>query len=74
MDVFFLSADKPIVKSYETGPNGELIKHSYPFVYEVTSHEVSTRPISKIFSDPDPEVREERRDSGQGHLGTTAGQ
>lgn len=39
MDVFFLSADKPIVKSYELGPQGELIKHSYPFVYEVTSHE-----------------------------------
>lgn len=39
MNVFFLSADKPIIKSYELGPQGELIKHSYPFVYEVTSHE-----------------------------------
>lgn len=39
MDVFFLSADKPIVKRYELGPKGELVKHSYPFVYEVTSHE-----------------------------------
>lgn len=39
MNVFFLSADKPIVKSYELDPQGELIKHSYPFVYEVTSHE-----------------------------------
>lgn len=40
MKTFFLSADKPIVKSYELDPKtGELIKHSYPFVYEVTSHE-----------------------------------
>lgn len=39
MNIFFLSADKPIVKSYELDPQGELIKHSYPFVYEVTSHE-----------------------------------
>ena len=37
-DVFFLAADKPIVKRYEITPNtGELVKHPYPFVYEVTS-------------------------------------
>ena len=38
-DVFFLTADKPIVKRYEITPNtGELVKHPYPFVYEVTSN------------------------------------
>lgn len=36
-DVFFLTADKPIVKRYEIA-NGELVKHPYPFVYEVTSN------------------------------------
>lgn len=37
-DVFFLSADKPIVKRYEIDPStGEVLKHPYPFVYEVTS-------------------------------------
>lgn len=38
MEINFLSADKPIIKSYEKAPDGSLIKHSYPFVYEVTSH------------------------------------
>jgi len=36
-DVFFLTADKPIVKRYEL-VNNELVKHPYPFVYEVTSN------------------------------------
>lgn len=48
MDVFFLSADKPIVKSYELGPQGELIKHSYPFVYEVTSHEEHPKSLQDL--------------------------
>ena len=48
MDVFFLSADKPIVKSYELGPQGELIKHSYPFVYEVTSHEEHPKTLQTL--------------------------
>lgn len=48
MDVFFLSADRPIVKSYELGPQGELIKHSYPFVYEVTSHEEHPRTLRAL--------------------------
>ena len=39
MNVFFLSADRPIVKSYCLNTQGELSKKSYPFVYEVTSHE-----------------------------------
>lgn len=39
MNICFLSADKPIVKRYELDSKGELVKHSYPFVYEVTSHE-----------------------------------
>lgn len=48
MDVFFLSADKPIVKSYELGPQGELIKHNYPFVYEVTSHEEHPKTLQAL--------------------------
>lgn len=37
-DAFFLSAGKPIVKRYEIDPStNALVKHSYPFVYEVTS-------------------------------------
>lgn len=48
MDVFFLSADKPIVKSYELGPQNELIKHSYPFVYEVTSHEEHPKSLQEL--------------------------
>ncbi len=41
-DVFFLSADKPIVKRYEIDPStGEILKHPYPFVYEVTSSKES---------------------------------
>ena len=36
--IVFLAADKPIVKRYELNEQGELIKHSYPNVYEVTSH------------------------------------
>lgn len=39
MNVFFLTADRPIVKSYTRNPDGSLEKQSYPFVYEVTSHE-----------------------------------
>jgi len=37
MDLFFLSAEHPITKRYELDPTGNLVKHSYPFVYEVTS-------------------------------------
>jgi hypothetical protein len=39
LKIHFLTADKPIVKRYENDSNGHLVKHSYPFVYEVTSHE-----------------------------------
>ncbi|GIV03813.1 MAG: hypothetical protein KatS3mg015_2643 [Fimbriimonadales bacterium] len=48
MVVFFLSADRPIVKSYELGPQGELIKHPYPFVYEVTSHEEHPKNLQEF--------------------------
>jgi len=38
MDVFFLSANKPIAKRYELDKSSnQIIKHSYPFVYEVSS-------------------------------------
>ena len=47
MNVFFLTADKAIVKRYEIdNATGELIKHSYPFVYEVTSTKV---PCANLF-------------------------
>ena len=37
MNVYFLKADKPIRKRYEKDAAGNLIKHSYPNVYEVSS-------------------------------------
>lgn len=37
MEIVFLAASKPISKSYELDAQGQLVKHSYPFVYEVTS-------------------------------------
>lgn len=38
--VYFLSAGKPIVKRYEIDPaTNQIVKHPYPFVYEVTSTE-----------------------------------
>ena len=49
-DVFFLSADKPIVKRYEIAPNtGELVKHPYPFVYEVTSSQETCTNLHDLF-------------------------
>lgn len=48
-DVFFLSADKPIVKRYEIAPNtGELVKHPYPFVYEVTSYQETCHTLHDL--------------------------
>ena len=37
--IVFLAADKPIVKRYELNGQNELIKHSYPNIFEVTSHQ-----------------------------------
>ena len=49
-DVFFLAADKPIVKRYEITPNtGELVKHPYPFVYEVTSYQETCTNLHDLF-------------------------
>ena len=49
-DVFFLAADKPIVKRYEIAPNtGELVKHPYPFVYEVTSYQETCSNLHDLF-------------------------
>ena len=48
MKTFFLSASKPIVKSYELDPNGLLVKHSYPFIYEVTSHEHAPKDLPEL--------------------------
>ena len=38
MNIVFLSASTPIVKSYELDAAGAITKHSYPFIYEFTSH------------------------------------
>lgn len=48
-DVFFLSADKPIVKRYETVDN-QVVKHPYPFVYEVTSHQVTCTHLHDLYT------------------------
>lgn len=48
MNICFLSADKPIVKRYELDQKGELAKHSYPFVYEVTSHEEHPKGLPEL--------------------------
>ena len=49
-DVFFLAADRSIVKRYEITPNtGELIKHPYPFVYEVTSYQETCNNLHDLF-------------------------
>lgn len=48
MKVFFLSADKPIIKSYSLNSAQELIKFSYPFVYEVTSHEENPKGLLEL--------------------------
>lgn len=37
--IVFLAADKPIVKRYELNDQNELIKHSFPNIFEVTSHQ-----------------------------------
>lgn len=47
-DVFFLTADKPIVKRYEL-VNNELVKHPYPFVYEVTSNQETCNNLHDLF-------------------------
>lgn len=47
-DVFFLTADKPIVKRYEFA-NGELVKHPYPFVYEVTSNQETCHTLHDLY-------------------------
>lgn len=48
MNIYFLSADKPIVKRYELDSKGELVNHSYPFVYEVTSHEEHPKGLPEL--------------------------
>ena len=48
MKIFFLTADKPIIKSYELDQHGVLVKHSYPFVYEVTSHEENPKTLQDL--------------------------
>ena len=48
MKIFFLSADRPIVKSYELDSQGKLVKHPYPFVYEVTSYEENPSSLQEL--------------------------
>lgn len=37
MELYFLEADQPITKRYTTDSSGQITKHPYPFVYQVTS-------------------------------------
>lgn len=48
MLVYFLSADQPIAKSYELGPNNELLKTPYPFIYDFTSHETQPKDLQEL--------------------------
>ena len=46
--IVFLAADKPIVKRYELNEQNELVKHSYPNIYEVTSHESQPNTLEEF--------------------------
>jgi hypothetical protein len=46
--IFFLSSTKPIIKAYELDRAGQLIKHNYPFIYEVTSHEEDPNTLNDL--------------------------
>ncbi len=45
MQITFLEADRPLVKSYALDSEGNLIKESYPRVWEFTSH---TYPVANL--------------------------
>lgn len=49
MKVNFLAAKQPIVKAYELAADGTLIKHPYPFVYEVTSYEEHPTNLYELY-------------------------
>lgn len=48
MDVVFLKADKPIIKSYELNEKRELVKHSYPHIHNFTSIPVSVQGLHEF--------------------------
>ena len=48
MKVYFLSSNKPIRKEYELDAQGNLVKHPYPFVYEVTSNEHTANTLADL--------------------------
>lgn len=48
MQISFLKADKPIVKRYELA-NGILVKHPYPFIYEVTSETLNLKDLQALY-------------------------
>lgn len=50
MNIYFLKADKPIRKKYEHDAAGNLVKHSYPNIYEVTSSEETVHNIEDFQS------------------------
>lgn len=50
MNFFFLSAEKPIAKHYELSPQNSVIKHPYPFIYDVTSYKVSALTLRDLYS------------------------
>jgi hypothetical protein len=49
MKINFLAAKQPIVKAYELAQDGTLIKHPYPFVYEVTSFEENPTSLYELY-------------------------
>lgn len=46
--ITLLQSKIPITKRYELGPKGELIKHSYPFIHDFTSHTRSANNLPEM--------------------------
>lgn len=49
MRLTFLSADRPLAKSYSLNPDGTLKKESYPHVWEFTSHDEEVSDLQGFF-------------------------
>lgn len=46
----FLAAGQPICKSYKLDSKNQLVKTPYPFVYDVTSHEVQVSNLQSFYT------------------------
>ena len=46
---YFLSADKPLTKSFYLGEQGEVLKNSYPTVKQFTSHEEQIATLKDLY-------------------------